>query len=222
MKKLRIAAGALCALSLAAALAAALFLPDEIPAHYGLGGEVDRYGSKYELLIFPAFMLLSRLLMAGLTRLAVTAEKDDATEPVMRFVTVLMLLFFLVLQLYFTYAAAAEARDLDELPLGVWQLCMGAMGALFIPLGLAMPKLGRNSAAGFRCKWTLLSDEVWTLSQRFAGRMLAASGALTIVCAALLPGAWSAAAAAVIFAVMFIVDNAYARRTYFRLRGFED
>lgn len=41
MKKLRIAAGALCALSLAAALAAALLLPDEIPAHYGLGGEVD-------------------------------------------------------------------------------------------------------------------------------------------------------------------------------------
>lgn len=32
----------------------------------------------------------------------------------------------------------------------------------------------------------------------------------------------AALAAAVIFTVMFIVDNAYARRTYFRLRGFED
>ena len=97
---------------------------------------------------------------------------------------------------------------------------MGAMGAFFIPLGLAMPKAGRNSAVGFRCKWSMMNDEVWALSQRFAGRAMAASGALTIVCAAVLPGAWSAAAAAVILAVMAIADNAYAKRTYFKLRGF--
>ncbi len=220
MKKLKLAIDLLCALSVAAALAAIAFLPDEVPAHYGLGGEVDRYGSKYEMLIFPALNLAARLAMAGLTRLAATVEKDDMTGPVMRFVTALMLMFFLLMQLYFFYAAAVDAQNLNDLPLGVWQLQMGAMGAFFIPLGLAMPKAGRNSAVGFRCKWSMMNDEVWALSQRFAGRAMAASGALTIVCAAVLPGAWSAAAAAVILAVMAIADNAYAKRTYFKLRGF--
>ena len=33
------------------------FLPDQIPAHYGISGEVDRWGSKYETLIFPGVTL---------------------------------------------------------------------------------------------------------------------------------------------------------------------
>ncbi|MED4206880.1 DUF1648 domain-containing protein [Neobacillus mesonae] len=36
-------------------------LPDEVPGHYNAAGEVDRWGSKWELLIFPfigAFILI--------------------------------------------------------------------------------------------------------------------------------------------------------------------
>ena len=30
------------------------FLPEKIPAHYNFAGEIDRWGSKFETLIFPA------------------------------------------------------------------------------------------------------------------------------------------------------------------------
>ena len=32
--------------------------PDVVPVHYNLAGEVDRMGSKYEMLIFPAIAVL--------------------------------------------------------------------------------------------------------------------------------------------------------------------
>lgn len=49
-------------LPLAAVLIALHFLPDQIPVHYDFDGQVTRWGSKYEALIFPAMTLLLALL----------------------------------------------------------------------------------------------------------------------------------------------------------------
>ena len=96
------------------------------------------------------------------------------------------------------------------------------VGAMFIPSGLAMQKAPRNGLYGFRTKWSLMNDEVWRLSQRFAGRAMAAAGAVIVLLALLLPGAWSALAAALIIAAVLTAGCTYAKRTYFRLRGFDD
>jgi len=34
-----------------------IFTPDTIPVHYNFAGEVDRFGSKYENLIWPIFTI---------------------------------------------------------------------------------------------------------------------------------------------------------------------
>lgn len=38
-------------------------LPAEVPAHFGAGGEVDRWGSKFELLILPVISILLTIFM---------------------------------------------------------------------------------------------------------------------------------------------------------------
>ena len=35
-----------------------IFTPDTIPVHYNFAGEVDRFGSKYENLIWPIFTII--------------------------------------------------------------------------------------------------------------------------------------------------------------------
>lgn len=40
-------------LPLIVTLAALPFLPEQIPAHYGFDNKVNRWGSKYEALLFP-------------------------------------------------------------------------------------------------------------------------------------------------------------------------
>ena len=37
------------------------FMPDKIPAHYNLSGEIDRFGSKYELLIYPVIIFIMNI-----------------------------------------------------------------------------------------------------------------------------------------------------------------
>jgi uncharacterized membrane protein len=56
-------------------LIALQFLPDQIPAHYNLAGEVDRWGSKYESLILPIMALMTGLFMIWITKFS--SEKDD-------------------------------------------------------------------------------------------------------------------------------------------------
>lgn len=45
-------------LPLAVTAAALTVLPDQVPMHYDLAGEIDRWGSKYENLILPAMVLV--------------------------------------------------------------------------------------------------------------------------------------------------------------------
>lgn len=37
------------------------FFPDKVPMHYGLSGNIDRYGAKWELLILPLMIILITL-----------------------------------------------------------------------------------------------------------------------------------------------------------------
>lgn len=45
-------------LPLVIVLIALPYLPEKIPAHYGFDNQVDRWGNKYEALLFPIISLL--------------------------------------------------------------------------------------------------------------------------------------------------------------------
>ena len=43
-------------------------LPDEVPVHFGVNGEADRWGSKFELLILPGIAILLTIFMTVLEK----------------------------------------------------------------------------------------------------------------------------------------------------------
>lgn len=49
-------------LSLIGTAAVLPFMPDTVPMHYDLQGNIDRWGSKYENLIFPGIILIFALV----------------------------------------------------------------------------------------------------------------------------------------------------------------
>ena len=59
-------------------------LPDEVPAHYNASGEVDRWGSKYELFILPGIGLFILLLMQLFERHPETVSYTHLTLPTNR------------------------------------------------------------------------------------------------------------------------------------------
>jgi uncharacterized membrane protein len=50
------------------------------------------------------------------------------------------------------------------------------MGAMFVAIGLVMPRVKRNPLIGVRTPWTLTSDENWARTQRVGGYAMVASG----------------------------------------------
>ena len=60
------------------------------------------------------------------------------------------------------------------------------MGLMFLFLGNYMPKIKQNGAVGIRIKWTLESEENWSATHRYAGKIWFAGG-LVLMVSALIP-----------------------------------
>ena len=58
-------------------------LPDRVPMHYNIRGEVDRWGSKYENLIFPAVVIATGLVLKSASKMpssGMPSRKRDLAE----------------------------------------------------------------------------------------------------------------------------------------------
>ena len=179
-------------LTLFVTLAVLWELPAVIPAHYDFAGNITRWGSKYELLILPVILLLvsfgSRFLLLHLCRKAEQAGSDKekqaaaANAKVLGMVILSQTVILSCIQgllLYNTVLALRRESFLSTL--AGEKLLTILCGALLLILGDILPKCRRNGMVGFRLSWTRYNDLTWQKSNRFAGRMLVAAGALGII-----------------------------------------
>jgi len=168
-----------------------MFSTDTVPVHYNFAGEADRFGSKYENLIFPLIDIIMGtffILFAKLQR-----KKGMATnEKILLYAGISTLLFFVALGFYFILKAirydpaATAAVSIDATKFtGI------AVGILLIVLGNIMPKMRRNAMFGLRTKWSLSNDSVWQKSQRFGGISSVLCGLIMIVTSAFVSGVWN-------------------------------
>lgn len=184
MKKRKIILYVLMFLPLAAVLISLQFLPDQIPAHYGVDNQVTRWGSKYESLIFPAITILFGYFMLGMAKLAAKQEGNgENNEKVCILAGIVSLLVFNAMTGYFLYADFNRVENLSAIALDINQVVFGVFGICMVVLGNVMPKLRMNSVIGLRTKWSMKNEAVWKKSQRFGGISLIAGGlAMLAVC----------------------------------------
>ena len=159
-------------------------LPERMPVHWGLNGEVDRYGSRTQAaFFFPALMLLVWLLMRFLPRIdprrANYAKFGDTYDLLVNsFVTL-----FAVMHVALLGAALGW-------PVSMERVVPALIGLQFIILGNALPRARPNWWFGIRTPWTLSSDRVWTRTHRVGGYLLAGAGVVLLAGAAV-PGPWT-------------------------------
>ena len=104
-------------LPLLAVIIALQFLPEQIPAHYNIENQVDRWGSKYESLIFPGFIILFGLFMLGMSKLAAKREKDGSNnERVCIIIGTVTLIMFDAMTGFFLYTAFNQIENLSSAP----------------------------------------------------------------------------------------------------------
>ena len=155
-------------------LAALPHLPEEIPAHYGFSGQVDRWGSKYEALLFPVITICFGALIALIAWLAAHQEKSGTNNLRTCVISGLLgLALFNAMNLFFLYTAFAQTENLNALALDIYQIMFLLLGLTLLVLGNIMPKVRMNSLVGLRTKWSMKNEQVW---KKFSGTAASASG----------------------------------------------
>ena len=202
-------------LPLIAVVVAYPFLPDQIPAHYGMDNQVTRWGNKSETFIFPIITLVFGFFMyIGAKGAAEQEKKGNGTgknNSTITFIAgILSILVFDILTLYFLYADFHQVENLNDVPFSLTKISFGCLGIALIILGNIMPKLKRNSLIGLRTSWSMKNDVVWKKSQRFCGILFMLSGIVILIFCFLLEGALLTVLSLILLVIAAITSVIYS------------
>lgn len=177
-------------------------LPDRIPTHWGMGGEVDGWSGKgFAVFTMPALMLGIQLLCFFVT------ASDPKRGNIRRKYLSMVLWIIPVLSVMtscISYAVALGAQ------IRVEQVIPGFIGLMFVIIGNYMPKFQQSYTMGIRLPWTLSSEENWNRTHRFGGKIWALGGIGVLFCTLM---GWGIASI-VILAVVVIVPTVYSYALY--------
>lgn len=177
-------------------------LPDRIPTHWGMGGEVDGWSGKgFAVFAMPALMLGIQLLCFFVT------ASDPKRGNIRRKYLSMVLWIIPVLSVMtscISYAVALGAQ------IRVEQVIPGFIGLMFVIIGNYMPKFQQSYTMGIRLPWTLSREENWNRTHRFGGKIWALGGIGVLFCTLM---GWGMASI-VILAVVVIVPTVYSYVLY--------
>lgn len=202
-------------LPLIAVVVAYPFLPDQIPAHYGMDNQVTRWGNKSETFIFPVITLFFGFFMYIAAKGAAEQEKNGngtgKSNSTITFIAgILSIIVFDILTLYFLYADLHQVENLNDVPFSLTKILFGLLGIFLIVFGNIMPKLKRNSLIGLRTSWSMKNDVVWKKSQRFCGILFMLSGVVILILCFLLEGTLLTVLSLVLLITSTIVSVVYS------------
>ena len=150
-------------------------LPDQIPVHWNIHGEVDRYMNTNPMsaMLFPFIALFVWGLFLLLPGVDPKREKYKLFKREYVIIQRVMLTFFLLL-----YGVTIATSLGYGIPIG--RVIPIGVGVLFIILGNYMGKIRRNYFVGFKLPWTLENETVWNKTHRFGGKLFILGGLLTV------------------------------------------
>ena len=179
-------------------------LPALMPTHYAITGEADSFGAKaIAVFVIPLLTLAAHWLCILLTATdRKNAGRNDKMFRVMLWVCPLVSIF--------------DSALLFAIPTGnlfpVGRAGLLLLGLLFAVIGNYLPKCTQNDTLGLKLPWTLASEENWSASHRFAGKVWVCCGLVIALCAALPAGFLFLMVCAILTAV--IAPGVYSYRFY--------
>jgi uncharacterized membrane protein len=188
MTRLRIAGLSTLLADGAATILAWSRMPARVPVHWNIRGEVDRIGSRLELLLLGPLLLLflwGVFEVLGVIDPRIAAPRDPEKTEAERsgaLQTAFALLLCLVFALHVILLLHGMGI-LDE-PRRIIALWLAAFLLLF---GNFMGRLRPSWFVGIRTPWTLSSDDVWRRTHRLAARLMVGGGGLLLLLALVLP-----------------------------------
>ena len=150
-------------------------LPEQIPSHWGIDGEIDGWSSKaFAVFGFPCLLLALHWVCI----LASCADpKAKNYHPKM-----LQLVLWICPVLSLVLNSLVYATALGY-PLEVQILMPLLVGLMFLIVGNLLPKCRQSYTLGIKLPWTLHNEENWNKTHRFGGKLWVIGGVITMATA---------------------------------------
>jgi uncharacterized membrane protein len=175
-----IAAAVLVALAAGASAWLYPSLPEQIPTHWNIKGEIDGYGDKaWAMWIMPLLMIGMLVLFAFLPALSPRHFEVDRFRSTYLYIMVLVTAFLGYMHgvvLYGVWQSTAGGNTID-----IGRPLIAGIFLFFALLGNVIGKVRKNFYIGFRVPWTLASDRVWNDTHRVAAWVMVAAGLVGFV-----------------------------------------
>ena len=160
------------------------FMPELLPANWGIGGEVTSWTGRWILFLPSGLTILVSILLYFLPKVEPKGE-DAIKRSGKGYPLVMLLVALLMLVIQIVIILAGLGREV-----AVHIIVPIAIGVLLVVLGNYLPQAKQNYFYGIRLPWTLASEEVWTKTHRIGGKIFVVIG-LLFIGGAFLPTPWN-------------------------------
>jgi uncharacterized membrane protein len=186
-------------------------LPEKVAMHFDLKGNVDRFGSKNELIIMSSVMILMNavvyLILTNIYRIDPKRYAAENKSRLYRIAFAVCVFMSAVLCLIIYSSTQGNIKFSTR-------LILSGVGLLFAFIGNYMHNLKPNYFAGFRLPWTLENEDNWRKTHLLGGKVWFVGGlVIAVICLLLSPEA-SMVAFFSIMLVMVFIPAIYSYRLY--------
>lgn len=165
-------------------------LPDNVPVHFDQYGTVDRWGSKYELLLGSAFLILMEVVgelcsysFRKKLKCATDEKKIKELTSDLKIIDIVFTILYVFLLAMNCMTLHMSYSGIDNQTLqsnaDILKVIVVLMGIMMVIMGSYMPKIHRNSVFGFRIGFTMYNDNTWQKSNRIGGIAMIIAGFVT-------------------------------------------
>jgi uncharacterized membrane protein len=154
-------------------------LPAQVPLHYNIKGEVDRYGDKSEMILIP--IMLPLLIYVIFLVVPYIDPKKQIQKMGNKYhnLKLILTLFMSALALFIIHSTKSGS-------LGNPNIIFIIVGALYVILGNYFKTIKANYFIGIRTPWTLENETIWKETHRLGGKVWFVGGLLAIISSLLL------------------------------------
>ncbi|MBI5254487.1 SdpI family protein [Candidatus Falkowbacteria bacterium] len=150
-------------------------LPDKVASHWGIGGEVDGYISKFwGAYLMPIIGAILWILFLVIPR--IDPKKHNIEKFRKHFDRFIVLLFLFLIYIYgLTLAWNLGVR------FSLIQWMSPALAILFFSAGVLVSNAEPNWSIGIRTPWTLSCEKVWKKTHKTGGVLFKICGAMALL-----------------------------------------
>lgn len=171
-------------------------LPAQIPVHFNSEGIADRFGDKWNAIVsLPLISLMVLVLVRVQLKIAPSGYSAEQSEKSIALVNLALTLFLIAIHVCILLEAKGHSGLIRPfLPLG--------LSFLSIFMGNYFGKLEKNFVVGYRLPWTIVSEDNWKRTHRFAGKLHVSAGILGVLVSLVWPNIWFVLGGAIAVAIV--------------------